>query len=688
MTDLDSRVDALRKAGRFAEAANLCLQEGEPERASELFAAVWDWPRAIQTAEDAGLFALAYRHALAAEDRGALGRLLAILPDHPEQAIAAATAAELKGRVMDAARLREAAGEVAEAAELFVQAGELFDAARCYESVGDYRTAGMLYERRIREDPTDGEAALRLGRILAHFGRYDHAVRALQVAEQDSERRDDALELMVACFDALKMNEAAAACLDRLRARDRSLPVRVPDYLEQVFGDPRGLAGLSKGEEASQLLAGRYRILHSLGAGATGRVLLAHDGFYDREVAVKVLSIGSGAQGRDAYARFAREARVAAGLEHPNVIHVFEFNPDGPFLVMEHMAGGTLADRLDEGMLPLATVEHVALSTLRGLEAVHRRGVIHRDLKPANIFFGDTGDVKIGDFGVAHLQDLGATLTGALLGTLAYMAPEQITGSQRPRAATDLYAFGCILYLLLTGELPIPGPDFVTQHLERVPAPVSQVRPSLGDRFDAVAHKLLSKELEKRPQSVEEVRIALSALDWTDPEENVLDRLVEMEQGSAPSVPPRPSSIPATPDRYSVVEIRDSGGFVARDELLGRMVRIEACDEERARWLMQLGQADHPHLQAIFDIDQAMDRCVLEEPQGVPMTRATMSNEERAKVRAEVGTALASLHSAGVVHGEVRMSSVRVGAGRATLLLPSKPSAGTKANDLEALEHL
>ena len=698
--DLKGRVDALRKAGRYAEAANLCLQAGEPRRASELYAAVWDWPNAIAVAEENDLYALAYAHALAGEDRQALARLMRLLPEHPDQALEAAAAAERKGRIVDAARLREAAGEVQEAAQLYARAGELFEAARCEESAGRYREAGMLYERRVKEDPTDGEAALRLGRILAHFGRFDHAARALQTAEKDPERSHPALELLVACFDALGMDQAAGACLDRLREEDPALPVRVPDFLEKTFGNRKGLAGLAAGEEAAQLLAGRYRVVRPLGAGATGRVLLAHDGFYDREVAVKVLSVGTGAAGRDAYTRFAREARVAAGLEHPNVVHVHEFNPDGPFLVMEYMAGGTLADRLEEheGPLPLAVVQHVAASILRGLEAVHRRGVIHRDLKPANVFFGATGDVKIGDFGVAHLQDLGATLTGALLGTLAYMAPEQITGSQRPEAGTDLYAFGCILYQLLTGALPFPGPDFVTQQLEATAEPISRRRPRFGPRFDPLLERLLAKPLEERPQGVDEVRRLLAELDWTDPDENALERLVEEQRAkpseaeadadARPSSAPRPSSVPAAPDRYAMEQPLEGGAYRAHDTLLARAVRIEPCDAERASWLKHYAQADGPFLQAIFDLEPEAERAILEDPAGEPLTRAALTDAQRDRAREQIRSALETLHGKGLSHGEVRMGRVRVATGRAVLLLPTQPPSTGPEDDLAALDAL
>ncbi|MEO0325780.1 MAG: protein kinase [Myxococcota bacterium] len=705
---LVAQVAALRKAGRYAEAAALHEAAGDPRGASQLYADVWEWERAIALAEEAGALALAYGHALAADDREALGRLLAALPDHPGEAQEAAELAEAKGRIVDAARLREAAGEVLEAAEAFSRAGELFEAARCFESAGEYRRAGMLYERRLKEDATDGEAALRLGRILAHFGRWDHAARALQTAEEDPERRDAALGLQVACFAALQMHDAAGACLARLRRNRPELPASVPAFLEATFGDEAGLAGLARGEEATQLLAGRYRVLHSLGAGGTGRVLLAHDGFYERKVAVKVLNVGTGSQGRDAYLRFAKEARVAAGLEHPNVVRVFEFTPDGPFRVMEHLAGGTLEARRHaaaetaEGTaaddppatgtrLPYAVVHHVGTSILRGLEAVHRRGVVHRDLKPANVFFSAGGDVKLGDFGVAHLQDLGATLTGALMGTLAYMAPEQITGSERPTAATDLYAFGVILFRLVAGELPFPGPDFVAQHLES-PVPVPSER-GADARFDALLRTLLAKEQSARPESAEAVRASFEALDWRDPAADALQTLVAMERrpASLPAPAPEARAEVKDADRYTVIEEREGGGVLALDGALGRNVRIVPCDGAQAAWFKAWAAADHPFLQAVLDVDDEHGRAILEEPLGERLGQLTLEPARRAQVREQLREALAHVHAAGLVHGHVGPGRVRISRGRAVLMLPLRgrvPDDATPARDRAALETL
>ncbi|MEM9192153.1 MAG: protein kinase [Myxococcota bacterium] len=686
-----AEVDALRRAGRYEEAATILRRAGDIAGAADLYAAVWQYEEAIALTEEAGLLAAAYRHAIASNAAAEAGRLLEALREHPEQAAEAARYAEAKGRLLDAAKLAESAADLDAAARLFEAAGELFEAGRCHEAQGRYRKAGVLYERRVREVPEDADAALRLGRILAQFGRHEHAVRALQQVEASSELREEALRLMVACFAAMGLEDAAASRLDALRAEEPDLPVTVPEYLQRQFGDPRGLVG---GGSEEKLLAGRYRVVRPLGAGATGRVLLAFDGFYDRDVAVKVLTVGAGGVGRDAYVRFAREARVAAGLEHPNVVRVFEFNPDGPFLVMEYMAGGTLEDRLSEDAtdLPaLPVVRHIALSILGGLDAVHRRGVIHRDLKPANVFFGATGDVKIGDFGVAHLADLGATLTGAMLGTLAYMSPEQITGSRRPDATTDLYALGVILYRTLTGALPFPGPDFVTQHLQLTPKPASAHRPELAPYDDLLA-KLFEKEPADRPGGAAAVQMAVEALPWDD----LGATAMSIAQGPNVGGANRPSRTPADPAegtsaeqiRYAELETLPNGAMLARDEVLLRRVRLEHCDEPRLARLRQFAKADNPHLQAVYAL-QPGGRAVIEQPLGTPLPETQLGDVQRREALAEIRAAVEHMHALGVVHGSVRPELVVVAPGRAVLLIPDEtPAEASQEADLRALEGL
>ena len=204
------------------------------------------------------------------------------------------------------------------------------------------------------------------------------------------------------------------------------------------------------------IAGGRYRVERVLGEGAMAKVLLAHDAELGREVAVKLLDEGLAAD-PSFRARFAREARVAAGLSHPNIVTVFDVGEvDGqPFIVMELVPGHTLEERLHrDGTLPADDVLAIARQVCAGLEHAHANGLVHRDLKPGNLIERDDGTIKIADFGIARAVE-GTELTeaGTVVGTAAYLAPEQAeAGTVTP--ATDLFALGVVLYELLTGRQP------------------------------------------------------------------------------------------------------------------------------------------------------------------------------------------------------------------------------------------
>jgi tRNA A-37 threonylcarbamoyl transferase component Bud32/tetratricopeptide (TPR) repeat protein len=709
----NDRIAELARQGDHRAAAALALEAGDAQRAAQLFADVWDWPAAQRAAVSAGRRDLAYQYAIASNDAGVIAQALEALLGDDQQCLPAAEYARSRGRHHDAARLLESAGDLGAAAEAFVAAGELFDAARCQESRGEYREAGKLYELRLKDAPDDARAALRLARILASFGRYKPAIAALQRAEADPEHATGALRMMVACFAALQMDEAAGRCLERLGAREPGVPVTVREFLEQHYGHGEGLAALQKESVQAELLAGRYRTLEALGSGATGRVLRARDTFYDREVAIKVLTIGGGERGRDAYARFAREARIATALDHPNIVRVMEFHAAGPFLVMELMAGGTLERRLTPPgkRLPLDVVAHVLRGLTAALRAVHQRGITHRDVKPANVFFGATGEVKLGDFGASHLADLSATLTSAMVGTLAYMAPEQVTGGGQPSAATDLYALGVVAFQMLTGTLPFAGPDFVTQHLNEAPPLVSQRAPVLGTQYDALVSALLVKDAAARVQDANALHDLLAALPWVDPETDALataspeaQRARELAAAataaaSAAQASPAealgdtrfvPVDSPAAPSaggaRASVGAPVPPGARVLRDTLLGREVLVVPVDAVRAAHLTALAAADHPHLQAVLDVDPERGEATLEHPRGVPLTQP-VPPEHHARIKAELSAALHALHERGLAHGQLTPQQTLHGPGRAVLLLPDAPG-GDPADDLLALERL
>jgi len=268
-----------------------------------------------------------------------------------------------------------------------------------------------------------------------------------------------------------------------------------------------------------------YRIERHLGAGGMGEVYLAHDTKLHRSVAIKFLSTPDDERSRQ---RLLREARAAAGLDHPGVCAVYDVGTDpirGDFVVMQYVEGETLSDRLRKGRLEPTEALRLAERIAEALVAAHDRGVIHRDLKPQNIIVTPSGRPKLLDFGLAKRALTGAAaaearttaaLTGphAIVGTPGYMAPEQIRNGVVDRRA-DVFALGCVLYECLTGRRAFPGPttpDILGQVLQADPPPVSTVVLGIGASFDSLCARLLAKDVKERCQSAEEALGAIRAL--------------------------------------------------------------------------------------------------------------------------------------------------------------------------------
>jgi serine/threonine protein kinase len=220
---------------------------------------------------------------------------------------------------------------------------------------------------------------------------------------------------------------------------------------------------------------GQYRILEPIGSGAMSSVYRAEDLSQSRQVAIKVLA-DKYLHDREALSRFEREGRACRSLEHPNICAVYDTGrwQGRPFLVMELLTGTTLADRMKGGRIRPEGVAVIGIPVLNALDAAHAKGILHRDIKPANLFLTKGGQVKVLDFGLAKVRTgwgaassgAGAesmatvvtfvTMPGTLLGTLGYMAPEQVRGESLDGRA-DLYSFGVVMFEALTGALPIRG---------------------------------------------------------------------------------------------------------------------------------------------------------------------------------------------------------------------------------------
>ena len=225
-------------------------------------------------------------------------------------------------------------------------------------------------------------------------------------------------------------------------------------------------------------LAGRYQIERELGQGGMALVFLAEDLRHERKVAIKVLRPEVSAEmGAD---RFLREIRIAAGLTHPHILPVYDSGEAGDFLyyVMPNMEGGSLRERLErEKQLPLEEALRITREVASALDYAHRQRVVHRDIKPENILFQE-GNALVADFGIGKALSASGpkTQTGMAVGTPAYMSPEQATGESEVDGRSDIYSLGCVLYEMLSGELPFTGPTAQAIITKRFISPVPHVK--------------------------------------------------------------------------------------------------------------------------------------------------------------------------------------------------------------------
>ncbi len=427
-----------------------------------------------------------------------------------------------------------------------------------------------------------------------------------------------------------------------------------------------------------------YEILELLGEGSMGVVYKARDRQLDRLVALKVLHERL-ASSAEFVARFEREARAISALNHPNIATIYAVGQaEGQrFLVLEYLPGGTLSSKLEglgEGeMLPVAEVVDCALQIANGLGHAHRRGVVHRDVKPDNVLLSDEGVLKVTDFGVAKIDvDLGLTEEGSLVGTMAYMSPEQVQGVQVDYRS-DIYSFGVVIYELAARQLPFPSfhsAALIYDIVNTAPPPLSQFRSDIPAELEQILSECLQKPPEQRPTALADVSAALETLAG--------ELRLSASSGRHELAPVGGRSAELAAGRslghYRLESKLGEGGmgvvYKARDTRLDRAVALKVlsaqavANSQRKKRFVQEAKAasalNHPNIVTIHDISESggFNYIAMEYVAGKTLDRLIPGGGlpvvESLRYAVQIADALTMAHASGIVHRDIKPANVMI----------------------------
>jgi len=434
-----------------------------------------------------------------------------------------------------------------------------------------------------------------------------------------------------------------------------------------------------------RVVDGRYRIIEPIGSGGMGTIYRALQLAIDREVAVKTVRPGAEEVDDAVFARFKSEAQIISQLRHPNTLRLFDFGRmDGElYLITELLHGSTLEDRLAEGTLDPKTVVTLLIDLADALSEAHKKGIVHRDIKPRNLFLDRVGEreiIKILDFGLAKLQGMPKlTVVGSIVGSPAYMSPEQATGGDiTPRS--DLYSLGITAFEMLAGHPPFEAGNpqaLLLKQRHDTPPKFSELMMTVPAGLEALIREMLAKNPADRPASADELRARLTALEaeWSRSAASSNPKRVTTTSG-------RDTMIGAVFHSYRLEELLGSGSisrvYRAHHEVLGREVavkvltdaglRSETTHKRLQREAKALAALAHPSAVEVLDFGIAPDGTpymVMECIRGRTLKQLTEATGPLPPARAahivkQICDVLVAAHALGLIHRDLKPSNVMV----------------------------
>lgn len=476
------------------------LADGREGDAAREFEAAGTWWRAAEMyerVEDYGKAAVMYAHhgddERAAEMYAAAG----------EPALAAA-ALERLGKPKDAARYYEEAGALQDAARVLQAAGDFFEAGRLLIETRAAEEAVVLLQQVVPESERYLDATVLLGDLFLQRELYGPAKEKYEKATALKSIAPDFVHptYQLAVIQERQGDlEGALSLFEKVLAEQmtfRDVQERVASLRQRLAEASQGPPGAGP-NQVTPPSTRRYRIIKELGRGGMGIVYLAEDTILRRSVAYKILpnAIHDDAK---ALEYFLREARIAASLQHHNIVTIYDagYSADEVYIAMEYVEGRSLQQVLDEtSTLPLPRGLGIFRQACLGLTHAHRNNIVHRDIKPANMMITPAGVLKLMDFGLAAVITEAMAKITSVRGTPYYMAPEQILGLEIS-ALSDQYALGCTLYHILTGHPPFVEGDILYHHIHTAPVSTRERNPEIPVWLDAIILKTMMKEQTKR----------------------------------------------------------------------------------------------------------------------------------------------------------------------------------------------